>query len=119
MNLFNRLPGFPRTPAGKERVVLRWLPWTLVFGTLLLAAPSLLVRLVAGPDDALLVTSTDIYVISLIVLHWTAGLTVAIAAFIVMVMKGPAYVADAYPLPDADTLDTLHELNAQGWRDDR
>jgi hypothetical protein len=29
-------------------------------------------------------------------------LTVAIGAFIVMVMKGPAYVADAYPLEDAD-----------------
>ena len=29
-------------------------------------------------------------------------LTVAIAAFIVMVMKGPAYVADPYPLSDTD-----------------
>jgi hypothetical protein len=27
---------------------------------------------------------------------------VAIAAAIVLVMKGPAYVADPYPLPDAD-----------------
>ena len=27
-------------------------------------------------------------------------LTVAIACFIVVVAKGPAYVADAYPLPD-------------------
>lgn len=114
MNLFNRLPGFPRTPAGKERVVLRWLPWTLVIGTLLLAAPSLLIRLIAGPDDALAVTTADIYVISLIILHWTAVLTVGIAAFIVMVMKGPAYVADAYPLPDADTLDILHKWNPQG-----
>ena len=29
--------------------------------------------------------------------------TAAIAAFIVVVMKGPAYVADAYPLNDSDT----------------
>jgi hypothetical protein len=27
---------------------------------------------------------------------------VGLSAFIVMVMKGPAYVADAYPLSDAD-----------------
>ena len=36
MNLFNRLPGFPRTPAGKERVVLRQLPKAFLLGTLLL-----------------------------------------------------------------------------------
>ena len=37
---------------------------------------------------------------SLVILHWTMLLTVGIAAFIVRVMKGPAYVADAYPLDD-------------------
>lgn len=105
MNLFNRLPGFPCTPAGKERVVLRQLPKAFLFGTLLLAIPSLLARLIAGPDEALAVTTTDIYVISLVILHWTVVLTVGIAAFIVMMMKGPAYVADAYPLDEAETLD--------------
>ena len=44
-------------------------------------------------------------VISLIILHWTVVFTVGIAAFIVMMMKGPAYVADAYPLNEAETLD--------------
>lgn len=104
MNLFNRLPGFARTPAGKERVVLRWLPRVFLFGSLLLAVPSLLVRLFGG-DDALLVMTTDIYVISLVILHWTVVLTVGIAAFIVMLMKGPAYVADAYPLQEKETLE--------------
>ena len=33
---------------------------------------------------------------------WTAAFTVAIGCLIVMVMKGPAYVADKYPLSDAD-----------------
>ncbi len=104
MNLFNRLPGFTRTPAGKERVVLRLLPRIFFLGTLLLAVPSLLARLIASPDDALAVMTTDIYVISLIILHWTVVLTVGIAAFIVMLMKGPAYVADPYPLQEAETL---------------
>jgi len=36
------------------------------------------------------------------VLHWTVVFTVAIGAFIVFVMKGPAYVADRYELPDED-----------------
>ena len=71
MNLFNRLPGFPRTPAGKERDVLRLLPRTLLLGTLLIAIPSLLARLIVSPDDARIITTTDIYVISLIILHWT------------------------------------------------
>ena len=106
MNLFNRLPGFTRTPAGKECVVLRRLPRAFLLGTLLLAVPSLLARLLASPDDALAVTTTDIYVISLVILHWTVVFTVGIAAFIVMMMKGPAYVADVYPLQEAETLDT-------------
>ena len=105
MNLFNRLPGFTRTPAGKERVVLRRLPRVLLLGTLLLTAPSLLARLIASPDDALAVTTTDIYVISLIILHWTVVFTVGLAAFIIMMMKGPAYVADPYHLDETETPD--------------
>ena len=33
---------------------------------------------------------------------WTAVFTIAIGCTIVMLMKGPAYVADRYPLSDAD-----------------
>ena len=36
-------------------------------------------------------------------LHWTLVITVAIGCVIVMVMKGPAYVADAYPVPHSDS----------------
>jgi len=105
MSLFNRLPGFPETPAGRERVVLRLLPRVFVMGTVLLAIPSLLARLIATSELALAVITTDIYVISLIILHWTVIFTVGIAAVIVMVMKGPAYVADPYPLQDTDSPD--------------
>ena len=48
-------------------------------------------------------STLEIYAISLLVLHWTVVFTVGLSAFIVMVMKGPGYVADAYPLSDADT----------------
>jgi hypothetical protein len=109
MNAFNRLPGFTRTPPGKERKVLRSLPKIFLLGSLLLALPSLFVRFfpwtATETEIATRITSFDIYVISLVILHWTVVFTVAIAAFIIMVMKGPAYVADPYHLDDADTPD--------------
>jgi hypothetical protein len=105
-NAFNKLPGFQRTPPGIERNILRGLPRVTLLGSLLLCLPPLLVRLLpdslTGVDAALRATTVDIYAISLLILHWTVVFTVAIGAFIVMVMKGPAYVADAYPLSDAE-----------------
>ena len=69
---FNKLAGFPQTPAGREPEFLRAMPRPL-------------------------------WRASLVILHWTMLLTVGIAAFIVRVMKGPAHVADAYPLDDEGT----------------
>lgn len=104
---FRRLPGSRSEPAGAERVILRRLPRVLVAGSLLLALPAVFVRLAGAlaPASALAAISmpVDIAVVSLLILHWTVVLTVAIAAFIVLVMKGPAFVADAYPLDEADT----------------
>ncbi len=107
MNLFTKLPGHTKTAAGLERSVLRRLPRLFVTGTLLLLLPSVLVRLLpwAGStaDIDTRIMTTDIYVVSVVLLHWTVVFTVAIHAFIVMVMKGPAYVADAYPMNEAET----------------
>jgi len=106
MNLFNKLPGFVKTQSGLERTILRSLPMALLLGTLVLGIPSLLIRLWLwdgeGIDIARRITTVDFYGISLVILHWTVVFTVAIGAFIVLVMKGPAYVADAYPLIDDD-----------------
>ena len=107
--LFNRLPGFQQTPAGQERTVLRLLPKALMLGTLLLCLPSLAVRLwwadAPAYEVASTITTVDIYAISLLILHWTVVFTVGIGAVIVMVMKGPAYVADAYPMEGMDRSD--------------
>jgi hypothetical protein len=106
MNLFNQLPGSTRSAPGRERHVLRLLPRVLWIGTALLALPSVAFRMWAwmgaADDVAASIALLDIYAAGAVMLHWTAGLTVAIAAFTVVVMKGPAYVADPYPLPDAD-----------------
>lgn len=104
MPIFHKLKGFGRTPAGQERVVLRRLPRVLWVGTVLLALPSLGVRWWwSGSQEAEVLTrilTVDIYMTGVVILHWTAVLTVGIGAFIVMVMKGPAYVADAYPMDE-------------------
>ncbi len=104
--LFNKVPGFVKTPPGEERRVLRQLPKVFVVGSLLIALPSLAVRLApllgSGEASATLVSTVDFYDIGLLIVHWTAIVTVAIGAFIVVVMKGPAYVADPYPLIDGD-----------------
>ncbi|TNF57956.1 MAG: hypothetical protein EP306_14200 [Burkholderiales bacterium] len=103
MNWFKILPGFQKSPPGLERVILRRLPRLFVGGTAALALVALLARWWPWSGEAADIqtrlTTLDIWLVSLAVLHWTVLLTVAIGAFIVMVMKGPAYVADAYHLP--------------------
>jgi len=104
MNLFNKLPGFVRSAPGWEQRIWQRLPAILLWGTLL---PLML----AGVNHALAPAAAesgasngalllwDYTMFGAVVLHWTLVLTVALGCFIVRVMKGPAYVADAYPLP--------------------
>ncbi len=105
MNLFNKLPGFVRSAPGLEQRIWLRLPAILLWGTLL---PLLL----AGVNHALAPAAPesgvsngalllwDYTMVGVVVLHGTLVLTVALGCFIVRVMKGPAYVADAYPMPD-------------------
>jgi hypothetical protein len=104
VNLFNKLPGFVRSAPGVEDHIWRRLPAILLWGTLLPLALVAVNRSLAAPladsaavDGASLLWEYRIF--GAVVLHWTLVLTVALGCFIVRVMKGPAYVADAYPLP--------------------
>ena len=104
MNPFNKLPGFIRSAPGLEQRLWQRLPALLLWGTVL-------PLLMAGLNRALSPTAThagsidgklllwDYTMWGVIVLHWTLLLTLALGCFIVRVMKGPAYVADAYCLP--------------------
>lgn len=94
-----KLPGYQTYEPGFERKVLRELPQIIVFGSLGLALPSLLSRLLLSTKAQRMI---DILVISTEIFFVCMALTLAIAAFIVMLSKGPAYVADAYPLIDSD-----------------
>jgi hypothetical protein len=106
MTWLNKLPDSHRHPPGLEWRLLRRMPRIFLIGTLLPILAVLAARVVPLSGDpaevAAAQTWVEIYAISAVVLHWTVVLTLSIGCFIVMVMKGPAYVADAYPLPDAE-----------------
>ncbi|MDZ7856283.1 hypothetical protein [Sphaerotilus sp.] len=104
MNLFNKLPGFVQSQPGREQQVWQRLPAIGLWGTLLPLGLAGLNHLLApnvaeSSADAAALLLWDYTMFGVVVLHWTLMLTVAIGCFIVRVMKGPAYVADAYPLP--------------------
>jgi hypothetical protein len=107
MNWFNKLPGFQRTPYGFEWRLLRMMPNVLLAGTLIPFVMALLARLFfnAGSPANIErnIQTFDFVMVGLVIFVWTAVLTLAIACFIVWVMKGPAYIADAYHVSDSDT----------------
>lgn len=105
MNLFNKLPGFQRSPPGLERKILRRIPAALTIGLAILVLPSLILRLTGHSrwDPAQTVSMVDIYAMGAVLFYCNVIAFIAVAAFIVMVMKGPAYVADAYPVNDGDS----------------
>ena len=106
MNWLNKLPGFTRSPPGLEREILRKLPRALAAGTLI---PLLCFAIAwyfpspdAGQSVEKYVADVSITAVAVVVTVWTAVFTMAIGCFIVVVMKGPAYVADRYSMQDSD-----------------
>lgn len=98
-----RLPGYRRSPPGTEVKVLRGLPAATVWATALSLLSIVAQRAFdAGPFLEAVWRPGDILAVAVLILAWTVALTVGIAAAIVWIMKGPAYVADAYPLADSD-----------------
>lgn len=106
MNWLNKLPGHHRASAGLEWALWRKLPHILAAGTALPLAALAVVHAVWGDDASAaterLVRMADFATVALISLHWSLMLAVAIGCVIVMLMKGPAYVADAYEMPYSD-----------------
>ena len=106
MSWLKKDPNSIRSPAGLEWRIWKKLPLIWLVGTVLplLLAGATWFFSPEQPDGARdpAIMRFEFVLIGLVILHWTVLFTVAIGAFIVMVMKGPAYVADAYPLPDAE-----------------
>ncbi|MBP8287584.1 MAG: hypothetical protein KAX57_12200 [Rhodoferax sp.] len=106
MNWLNKLPGYRRTPYGFELRLLRMMPNVLLAGTLLPVLAAWAARSwFSGSSLAELersIQTFDFVMIGVVVLVWTAVLTIAIACVIVWLMKGPAYVADAYEVSHSE-----------------
>ncbi|NCF38317.1 MAG: hypothetical protein GWP56_18405 [Gammaproteobacteria bacterium] len=104
MNLFTKLHG-RRVPPGLEWQILRRLPHISLAGSLIPVALAVLVRILPpepGVDIAKHIKTVDIFAIATAITFFTAVFTVAIGCVVVYIMKGPAYVADAYPLQHSD-----------------
>lgn len=106
MRYLRRLPGTHREPAGLEWQIFRLLPTALIAGTLLPVLYYLYAGVfpspAAGESVEKYLAGIGIAAVATVVTLWTAVFTVAIGCIVVWVMKGPAYVADAYPLSDAE-----------------
>jgi len=104
MNYFNKLTGFQRSPAGLEWKIWQRLHIILAAGTALpllaSAGAYVLDGLEPATSNARAVEQFFYVMVGIVVLHWTLLLTLAIGCAIVIVMKGPAYVADAYPMEE-------------------
>lgn len=95
-----------RHPAGLEWMILKKIPKILLGGIFIPFFMSIFVRLfpIAGTAAEIEkhLISIDIFSISLFLMVALAAFTVTIGCVIVVLMKGPGYVADAYELEDFD-----------------
>ena len=106
-----------RYPAGLERVILKKIPKVLLAGFFIPLFMSVFARMfpsgASAADIAKYQLSVDIFSISLAFITFSAAFTVTIGCIIVVLMKGPAYVADAYELEDADQPESEHRPGAR------
>ena len=106
MNWLKKIPNSIRSASGLEWVLWRKLPLIALMGTLLpLLGLGVLYTLTdphASTNAARAIQLARYVVAAIIVFHWSMVLTAAVGCVIVMVMKGPGYQADSYPLSHSD-----------------
>ena len=120
MNWLQKIPHSVRAASGLEWALWRKLPMIALLGTVLPLLALLALHVTTEPDasgsQARWLQMADFFVGAVLVFHWTMVITVAIGCVIVMVMKGPAYVADSYPVSHGDrpraTIETPEEAAA-------
>lgn len=100
---FNKLSGFTQSPSGFEWQLFKKLPILFVLGTLAASLPMLYVYFFDQPLDAEK-QKTIFLSLGLIFSYWFMIGTVAIGCAVIIIMKGPAYVADPYALPNENPL---------------
>jgi len=89
-------------PPGMERTILRLLPQAALASVVIPGLFYAYVRYVQPANPEKTIIAAAIAAIAVVVTLCTAIFTIAIACWIVVVMKGPPKYADSYPLQDAD-----------------
>ena len=106
MNWLQKIPNTRPAAAGLEWTLWRKLPWIAVLGVVLPLLALGLLHLLADPEasaaHARWLMLANYIVGGIVIFHLSMVLTLAIGCVIVMVMKGPGYVADGYPLSHSD-----------------
>lgn len=105
MDWLKKLPNSTRSPSGLEWTLWRKLPLIFLVGTALPLAAAVALHMatdVQSAADARWLQTMDYMVAGVVVFHWSAVLTTAIGCVVVMLMKGPAYVADAMEVSHSD-----------------
>jgi len=122
MNWFKKIPHSYRATSGLEWRLWKKLPLILLVGTVLplvcLALLHLLSDETLDPAEARWIQMMDYVIGGVVVFHWSMVLTIGIGCVIVMVMKGPGYVADGYLLSHSDRPRAVAESaeEAAGYR---
>jgi hypothetical protein len=105
MRYLQKLPDSRRSPPGLERRILRKLQSAVLAGTFIPIACYAIAWLYPSPavgdTPEKYLTGVGIAAVATVITAWTAAFTVAIGCVVVVLMKGPAYVADRYDLIDA------------------
>ena len=105
MQWLNKLPDSVRSATGWEWVLWRKLPLIFAAGTALPGVLLLLLHWLAA-DGALIsahhLQIVDYVVLGVVLFHWAAVVTLAIGCLLVMLMKGPGYVADGFAVSHRD-----------------
>jgi hypothetical protein len=97
MSWLNKLPNSIRSASGLEWTLWRKLPLIFLVGTALPLVAAVALHLWTDQSNAAQsrwLQTMDYVAAGVVVFHWTAVLTLAIGCVVVMLMKGPGYVAD-------------------------
>jgi len=105
MGWLNKLPNSVRSASGLEWKLWRKLPLIFLVGTAIPLAAAVALHLFTDQDSlaqSRWLQIMDYVVAGVVIFHWTAVATIAIGCIVVMVMKGPGYVADAMEVSHSD-----------------
>lgn len=113
MRGLNKLPGSRRHPPGLEWKILKKLPMatlaSVVIPLIWYGLATFHPQPAPGESVEKYLTGVSIAAIATAITALTAVFTLAIGCIVVVLMKGPGYVADRYPLIDADEPRERHE----------